>query len=275
MISELGLGGGRIGVDSGSMRYREIAAIQSVRPRVELHPVEAALEPLRLCKDDGEVACIRRAIRITESAMESTLNRIQAGMTEKDVCRLIEIESLRGGADGMAFEPMVVSGPRSALQHVAPCLRELKAGDCVILDVGACSDGYRADITRTLSIGSPDQVTERAHAVVLEANQAARAAIRPGVSAGSVDGAARVVIDNSEFRGRLIHGVGHGLGLDIHEPPIVASGASTILEPGMVFTVEPGVYLEGRMGVRVEDVAMVTATGSEYLTTISRDLRVL
>jgi len=116
----------------------------------------------------------------------------------------------------MAFDSIVVSGPRSALQHASPSLRRLEIGDCLILDVGACSNGYRADITRTVSIGSPDRMAEKAYAVVLEANRVARDAVRPGVEAASVDGAARAVIDNLEFRGCLIHGTGHGIGLDIH-----------------------------------------------------------
>ena len=275
MVSRLDLAGGRIGADSGALRLREVLALQSVLPSVHIAPIEGTLAELRLCKGEEEISSILRAIRATENALEASFMQIVEGLTEKDVRRLVETEILRSGADGMAFDSIVVSGPRSALQHASPGDCRIRAGDCLILDVGARCDGYCADITRTVSIGYRDQLAERAHAVVLEANQAARNAVRPGVAASSVDAAARDVIDASEFRGCLIHGTGHGLGLDIHEPPMIAPDVGIRLQPGMVFTIEPGIYIEHAMGVRIEDVVVVTETGCECLTTLDRQLRVL
>jgi Xaa-Pro dipeptidase len=268
----LGLKSARIGVDSTNLRFQELRLLQQAVPNAQFDAATDVLAEMRLCKAADEVEALRHAAEITEEALSATLELLHPGLSEKEIRNLLHIEMMRAGSDGLGFESIVVSGPRAALQHPIPSDRQIESGDCVLFDIGARYRGYTADITRTVVLSSPSSEFERIYAIVEEANAEARNAARPGVSASDVDAAARRVIDQTGYGETFIHGTGHGLGLDVHEPPVIAAGEATILQPGMVFTIEPGIYLHDQFGIRIEDDVVITETGHACLTSFTRDL---
>jgi Xaa-Pro dipeptidase len=223
-------------------------------------------------KDEQEVAQMRRAIAITEAALWTIMHQVEAGMTEREVATALELEFLRAGADSISFAPIVAAGPHSASPHATPGDRPIKPCEPIVVDCGAAVSGYSADITRTFSIGELGQELAHVYDVVRAANRAGRMAVKPGVPAEEVDEAARAVIDKAGYGEYFIHRTGHGLGLEVHEPPYIIAGNGQLLEPGMTFTVEPGIYLTERGGVRIEDDVLVTPDGGESLTAFRRDL---
>jgi Xaa-Pro dipeptidase len=194
-------------------------------------------------------------------------------MTEREATRRLIQACFAAGADALAFEPIVVAGPNAALPHATPSDRPIGPGELMIVDFGAVVDGYASDLTRTFVLGEPDPEAARIYAVVREANAAGRAAVRPGIPAEAVDQAARAVIEDAGYGPYFPHRTGHGLGLEVHEPPYLVAGDTTPLQTGMVFTVEPGIYLSGKGGIRIEDVVVVTENGGESLTAFPRELR--
>jgi Xaa-Pro dipeptidase len=195
-------------------------------------------------------------------------------MTEHEAASELTVQLLRAGSDSeLPFPPIVASGPNSALPHAVPSERKLQRGDLVVIDWGAAVDGYISDLTRTLAIGPADPELVKVHGIVLDANRAGCAAVRPGVPAAEVDRAARAVIDAAGYGEFFTHRTGHGIGMEAHEPPYIRGDNQEPLIPGMTFTVEPGIYLPGRGGVRIEDNVVVTADGSECLSVLQRDLR--
>jgi Xaa-Pro aminopeptidase len=231
------------------------------------------LAPLRRVKDDAEIDALRRAGRVADRVVDEirALGSDVAGMTEDALAAEIESRLAAAGGDGVSFEPIVGSGPNGAKPHHAHGDRVVEAGDPVVLDFGARVDGYPSDQTRTLVFGgSPPAEFGRVHDVVREAQEAAVRAVEPGATADAVDRAARDVI---EYGDRFIHRTGHGVGLDVHEEPYIVAGNDLELEPGMVFSVEPGVYLPGRFGVRIEDLVVVTEDGCERLNDADRGWR--
>jgi Xaa-Pro dipeptidase len=242
---------------------------------VRLADAGPLLASLRMRKDETEIAHMRKAVAITEAALETTLAKIRVGMTECEIANELSLEMLRGGAESLPFEPIVLSGPNSALPHGAPVARRLQLGDLLLFDFGVSVGGYVSDITRTFAVGDVGEELRRAYDVVKRANEAGRKTARPGVEIQEVDRATRKVIADAGLGEYFTHRTGHGLGLEAHEPPFACEGDTTMLEPGMTFTVEPGVYLPGKGGVRVEDDVVITATGSESLTTFERELRVI
>jgi Xaa-Pro dipeptidase len=226
-------------------------------------------------KDETEIAQMRKAVAITEAALGATLHKVHAGMTVREVASELRIEMLRGGAEALPFEPIVLSGPDTASPHGAAGERRVQSGDLLLFDFGVSVGGYASDITRTFAVGQVSDELRRVYDVVKRANEAGRQAARPGVEIQEVDRAARQVIADADYGQYFTHRTGHGLGLDTHEPPYACEGDTTLLEPGMTFTVEPGVYLPGQGGVRVEDDVVITPGGSESLTTFDRELRVI
>ena len=271
---ELELDGKTIGVEYLTMRLLEMRRIEQAASGCRLLAVEPWLPPLRMSKDDAEIDHMRQAVGIAERAMQSLLDAgaIRTGRSELEVAADLRIALLQAGAQGDAFSPIVVAGPNSASPHASPSDRPLESDELVVIDWGAVHRGYRSDITRTFVLGSPTPEMERIHDAVLAANQAGRLAIRPKMLAQDVDRAARRVIMRSGYGPYFIHRTGHGLGLETHEPPYIVEGNQELLEAGMTFTVEPGIYLPGVGGVRIEDDVVVTADGSETLTTLPRDL---
>jgi Xaa-Pro dipeptidase len=200
---------------------------------------------------------------------------IRAGRTELEVAADLQVAMLRQGGQGEAFAPLVVAGPNSAKPHAGPSDRPLAEGDLLIVDWGTVYEGYRSDITRTFVLGEPTPEMVRIHDAVLAANQSGRLAVRPGMPAQEVDRMARRAIVQAGYGDYFIHRTGHGLGLETHEPPYIVEGNLLMLEAGMSFTVEPGIYVPGKGGVRIEDDVVVTEDGAETLTTLPRDLRSL
>ncbi|MGD9144396.1 MAG: aminopeptidase P family protein [Anaerolineae bacterium] len=274
VAEELKLAGKAIAVEYLVMRMLEMRRIEHAAPGCRLLATEPWLPQLRMIKDKVEIDSMRRAIEIAEGAMQHLLDEgsIQPGRTELEVAADLRIAMLRLGGQGDAFSPIVVAGPNSASPHAGPSDRPLAEGDLVTVDWGTTHQGYRSDITRTFVLGSPTAEIVKIYDTVLAANQAGRLAIRPGMPAQEVDRAARRTIGLAGYGEFFIHRTGHGLGLETHEPPYMVEGNLELLEAGMTFTVEPGIYVPGLGGVRIEDDVAVTEDGSETLTTLPREL---
>jgi Xaa-Pro aminopeptidase len=240
---------------------------------------ERVVEQFRQVKDLSEVATLREAAARLDQVADAAFRSIRAGVTERDVAAAIETAARAAGYERMAFDTIVASGPNAALPHYRAGTRILKQGDLVVLDFGGVLDGYCSDLTRTVSVGAPTEDASRLHAAVRDAQRTAIEAVRPGVPAASVDGAARTLLASRGLGEAFGHGTGHGLGLDVHEDPRIgpprSHSASVQLEPGMVFTIEPGVYLPGLGGVRIEDDVLVTEAGCEVLTSVTKELLAL
>jgi len=271
----LGLTGKTLAIEENVLRVRELRLLEAGAPGVHFAPAEPILAAMRIRKDAAEVAKMRQAVAITEEAFEAVLPDIRVGMSERSIAERLTMELKRGGAEALAFDLAVVSGPNSALPHGQPGDRKLQAGELLLFDFGVTVDGYASDITRTVAVGEIGSELRRVYDVVRRANEAGRAAGRPGVEIQEVDRAARKVIVEAGFGSYFTHRTGHGLGLDIHEAPYACEGDTTILEPGMTFTVEPGIYLPGKGGVRIEDDVLITLAGNDSLTTFDRELTVL
>ena len=241
-----------------------------------LRPTERIVEQARIVKDAAEIAALREAARRLPAVVEAALAMIRPGVTEREVASAIEVAMRQAGYERLAFDTIVASGPHSALPHYRAGQRALAPGDLVVLDFGGVLDGYCCDLTRTVAVGTPSPESRRVYEAVREAQQAAIAAVRPGVDATAVDTAARAVLEAHGLGDAFGHGTGHGLGLDVHEEPRITRPRPDVpavpLEPGMVFTIEPGAYLAGWGGVRIEDDVLVTETGCEVLTDFPRDL---
>jgi Xaa-Pro aminopeptidase len=243
---------------------------------VDFVPTDRVVERLRVVKDAFEIDTLRRAAAGMTGVVEAVLPQLRAGLVERDVAAVLESALRQAGYERPAFDTIVASGPNSALPHYRAGARTLAAGDLLVLDFGGVLDGYCSDLTRTVSVGVPSDEARRLYDAVRDAQAAAIAAVRPGIPATDVDRAARQVLDARGFGPAFGHGTGHGLGLDVHEEPRVSRPqpdvTAVLLEPGMVFTIEPGAYLSGFGGVRIEDDVLVTATGGELLTHVPTDL---
>lgn len=253
-------------------------AAHGARVDVDLRATERVVEQLRLVKDEFEVAKLRDAARRLTPVAAAAFGAARAGLTERALGGVIEAALRDADFDRPAFDTIVASGPHSALPHYRAGDRRLASGDLLVLDFGGVLDGYCSDLTRTVSIGPPSTEARQLYDAVHAAQAAAIAAVRPGIEASDVDAAARSVLEQHGLGEAFGHGTGHGLGLEVHEEPRVgqrrADAAPATLLPGMVFTVEPGAYLPGFGGVRIEDDVLVTETGCEVLTSVPRELRV-
>jgi Xaa-Pro aminopeptidase len=270
-LSKLGVK--RIGYEPARMTCDTFDSIKSRLPlRASLEPVTGWIEDLRMVKSAAELALIRRSVRTNSRAFEQTVVRVKPGMRERDLASELEYRMRRLGAEKPSFETIVASGVRSALPHAQPTAARLTPGDLVLVDMGAFQDGYASDMTRMLSVGAPNARIKRMYRAVLEAQLAAIDAVRPGVTTVSVDRAARRVLAGYGLDQCFIHSTGHGLGLEIHEPPRLGKRDRRRLCPGMAITIEPGAYIEGFGGVRIEDTVVVTESGCEILTPTPKDL---
>lgn len=273
--ADLKLSGKTVGVEYMHMRILELRRIEQIAPDCCIQAAESLLPELRMIKDETELAHMREAVRITEAALQATIEQVKPGQTELEIQNILHIEMLRVGAQGMAFGSIVVSGPRTASPHTSASDRVVQPGDLLLFDCGAAYRGYLGDITRTFAVGELDPELVEIYEVVKNANAAARRYAGPGDKAKEVDRAARQVIERAGYGQYFIHRTGHGLGLKVHEPPYIVEGNDTVLRPGMTFTIEPGIYLPGKGGVRIEDDVVITDKGCESLTALSRDLMCL
>ncbi|MFZ0796592.1 MAG: Xaa-Pro peptidase family protein, partial [Terriglobales bacterium] len=252
--------GARLSIKSGKIRLR------SAPPLVER---------ARMVKDAAEVVRIRRAVELGAGLFRIACRKIRPGVSEVQVAAAMEYEARCAGAEGMSFPTILASGARSAIVHGRASSACIPRRGFVVCDFGVILAGYCSDRTRTVHVGRPSREARKLYDAVLEAQQAAIAAVRPGVTAAEVDGAARRVLRKSKLARYFTHSTGHGLGLEIHEAPRLAVGQTQKLEPGMVITIEPGVYVPGKWGVRIEDVAVVTSSGCEVLTPTDKELVVV
>ena len=254
--------------------WRETIAAR--RLDIALRSTERIVEQARMIKDASEIATLRDAAARLDQVMPAALASVRAGETERRIAGAIEAAIREAGYERMAFDTIVASGPHSAMPHYRAGARALAAGDLLVLDFGGVLDGYCCDLTRTVSIGTPSHEVRRVYDAVLHAQAAAIAAVKPGIDSSAVDAAARNVLIDRGLGEAFGHGTGHGLGLDVHEEPRIGKPRTdmppVILAPGMVFTIEPGAYLPGFGGVRIEDDVLVTATGCEVLTRLPREL---
>lgn len=264
--------GGRVGFDDLNLNSRAFRELKEFVARgVRLVAAGGLVEDLRIPKEADEIGKIREAGRVTAEAFEEILREVRPGVKESDLAAELEYRMRRKGAEGAAFETIVASGPRGAFPHARASGKLLDKCDFVIFDLGAIVDGYAADMTRTLYLGSPTRRVRRLYNAVLEAQQRGLEALSGGVFAGDVDSAVRRVLRRRGFEKFFTHSTGHGVGLEIHEKPRLARGEKTRIEPGCVVTVEPGIYLKDFGGIRIEDTALVGAGKPGILTPASKN----
>jgi Xaa-Pro aminopeptidase len=261
------------GFEVDRLTVSQLLAVRKISGRaVRWLGLSGAVEALRVGKDAGEIKIMREAAKLASRVVEEVIAMLRPGMRECEVAAEIDYRLRRGGASGTSFETIVASGPRAALPHARPTQKALGRNELVVLDLGAILRGYSSDLTRTAYLGRAPKEIRRWYGAVVEAQAAARGVIRAGVSAGKVDAAARGVLERAGLGRYFVHSTGHGLGLEVHENPRLAKGQKAILTAGSVVTVEPGVYIPGKGGIRVEDDVLVLKAGSEVLTTATREL---
>lgn len=272
----LGLKGAKIAVEPIHFRFQELSYLQDNIENCQILNGQSLFNELRLHKSAEEVQNMRQAAIIAENALEETLKLARPGVSEHELAAELVTQMLRGGSDPtLPFNPIVGSGPNSADPHAEVSDRKLEPGDFLLFDWGARYKGYCSDITRTFAIGEASDKQREVYHTVLAANRAGLSAVRPGVSCGSLDEIARAVITGAGYGEFFTHRLGHGLGLEEHEEPYIFGGNSLLLEKGMSFTDEPGIYLPGDFGVRIEDDVIVTEDGGITTTNFSRELRIL
>jgi Xaa-Pro aminopeptidase len=272
ILHEAASGLGRLGLEAHGVSWAQQRAFGEWFPEAELVATEHLVESFRMVKDEGEVARVRAACAIADDALADTLPMLQDQPTERDFALRLEFAMRERGASGVSFDAIVASGPNGAKPHARPSDRTIVPHELVVIDFGCIVDGYCSDMTRTVSVGDPGPDARHLWDTVLLSQQAGRAAVAVGVECSAVDRACRDIIDDAGWGEAFVHGTGHGVGLEIHEDPRVAATSSGTLAPGHVVTVEPGVYLPGVGGVRIEDTVVVTADGSIALTEFPKDL---
>ncbi|MBI0582979.1 MAG: aminopeptidase P family protein [Methanomassiliicoccus sp.] len=265
----------RLGINGHGISYHWCRQVESTVPGIELVDVKKAVTEARMIKDGKEIEALREACRIASRVAEEIPDLLRIGMPEYEAGAEIAYRMQRMGASSVSFDTIAAFGPSSAEPHYEPGARQLAVGDPALFDFGCKFRRYCSDITRTFFAGRVDERFERIYSVVLESQRRAIAEVRPGVEGRAVDAAARSYIDSTEFRGALIHSTGHSLGLNVHDGGRLAANVDIVLEEGMVFTVEPGVYVPGVGGVRIEDDVLVTRNGCELLTSANKELRVI
>jgi Xaa-Pro aminopeptidase len=266
---------GRCGFEDDQMAVRTLSKLQQkLGEGVEAVPAGGAVEALRRVKDEGELAAIEAASQIADEVWTWTVERGLAGRSERDVARAAEARIRELGGDP-SFPAIVAAGPNGALPHAEPGERTIGKGELVVFDMGAQLDGYCSDGTRTYATGEPGEAARAVYETVLEAQLAALAAVRAGAKGEDVDAVARKVIDEAGHAKHFGHGLGHGVGLEVHEGPRLSPKSDDLLAPGEVVTVEPGIYLPGELGVRIEDFVVVTEEGCRNLSTLPKELTIV
>jgi Xaa-Pro aminopeptidase len=260
------IGAKRVGFESKHLTFDEHERWKEVAEDFELVPTKDLVEEIRAIKEEGEIEIIKKAVSLSDEAFAHILGFIQPGMTERDVAWEIEVFMRTHGAGKVPFEIIVASGPNSSMPHATTTERVICAGEPIIIDMGAMVEGYNSNLTRTILLGQPDEKFNEIYELVLKAQLAAEEGIRPGMTGEEADEIARGVIEDAGYGERFGHGLGHGVGLAVHEKPTATKKSKEKLKPGMVFTVEPGIYIPGWGGVRIEDMVLLTEEGVEVLT---------
>lgn len=257
-----------------AVQFKQMSKADGVKTVTD-ETLDLLLCNMRMIKSRGEILKIKEAQRITEEAYRNTLDIIKPGVTEKEIALHLEFEMRKRGASGVAFDLITITGAKTALPHGEPGDSAVKPGDFVTMDIGAVFDGYHSDMTRTVAVGSVTEEQEKIYHIVLEAQEKALRGIKAGVTGEYADALARDVIEDAGYGAYFGHSTGHGVGLCIHEEPRLSTTVNTILSSGMVVTVEPGIYLPGKFGVRIEDMVCVTKNGCTNLTNIPKTLTIL
>ena len=265
----------RVGFEPACVTVDLRGALRRKAKKVRWKPLPSELGAIRAVKDVEEIKSIRKAIRIATAALRSTLEWIRPGVCERDIAIELEYTMRRMGADAPSFDTIIASGPNSALPHARPGTRKIRPADFVVVDFGAVWRGYHSDETCTFAVGRAGRKHEKIYAVVKEAHDRALEAVSPGVACRVVDAAARGVIEKAGYGSCFSHGTGHGVGLDVHEAPRLSTLSDAVLEEGMVITLEPGIYIPGFGGVRIEDTVLVGKGGARVLTEFSKELQVI
>lgn len=267
---------GKIGVIPRRIRLLEMGYLRDAAPQANFTNGQQVISALRIKKDGKEIQAMRESARLAQRALTAVQDRIQPGVTEKELAAALVSQLLTEGSDpDLPFFPIVSFGKHSANPHATPTGKALEKGHLVLIDWGATVKGYHSDITRVFAVGVTDQKLIDIAGVVQEANRVGRDVIKPGIRCSEVDHQTRQVIEKAGYGDQFLHRTGHGLGMEAHEEPYISADDDTVLEPGMTFTIEPGIYLPGTGGVRIEDDVLVTEDGSQSLTDMSRELTIL
>jgi Xaa-Pro aminopeptidase len=263
----------KIGFEANAINFESYRVLREKLSRISWVPLSSELAGLRAIKDPEEINQLKKAVQIASTSFAKTLGQIKPGAQERKVAEFLECQFRKQGGDKPAFDTIVASGFRAALPHGSASLKRLQGGETVVIDFGTRFQGYHSDETKTLVMGKPDSKTKKIYEIVRRAQAKALQAIRPGVSPRCIDAAAREVIHKAGFGIYFGHGTGHGVGLAVHEDPAISPHGKGLVEEGMVFTVEPGIYMPGWGGVRLEDMVRVTANGCELLTYLPKALK--
>ena len=274
-ISGLVRGRSSIGFEADHVTVSQRNLFCKTAPKARFKATSGLVELARMIKQPDEILQLKAAVMLASGLFEVLLHGIKPGVAESHVAAELEYVARRSGAQGMSFETIVASGPRSAMPHGIASAQAIPARGFVVLDYGVILAGYCSDMTRTVHVGPPRRKQRDLYHAVLDAQLAAIDVVRPGVQAGKVDQAARIVLRKAGFNSYFTHSTGHGVGLEIHEPPRLGTGQTELLQPGMVITIEPGAYVPGLGGVRIEDMVLVTETGCQVLTPTSKELMIL
>ena len=268
------LGANTLGIEEEYLTYGEYLYYEK-NLKAELVPYQKEISSFRQTKEPWEIDCMKKAQAITDLAFSENCKILKPGMTEKEAATELIYCLLKNGSEGLAFDPIVVSGPNSSKPHGVPSERKMQHGDFVTMDFGAKVGGYCADMTRTVALSYATEEMEMIYAIVLKAQEAAIAATKEGATGAEVDGVARKIIDDAGYGEYFGHGYGHSVGLEVHEDPNCSPGNTKPLTAGVVCSAEPGIYLPGKFGVRIEDVVIVTADGCEDITASPKKLMII
>lgn len=262
-----------IGVEPLCLRLLEYSLLRQAAQKVRFLDGSELIGSLRIVKDENEIALMQKAVDIAQDALQAVIPQIKQGMEEREVAGELVVQLLRHGSEPtLPFSPIVSSGPNGANPHAKPSQRRLAGGDLLVIDWGASYGGYVSDLTRTFAVGGVAEESKKIHQLVQRANAAGRAAGRSGIACGEVDRAARMVIESGGYGRYFTHRTGHGIGKECHEEPYMRDGNEKLLRAGMTYTVEPGIYLPGQNGVRIEDDVLVTKKGAVSLSNLTREL---
>ncbi|MGI6065907.1 MAG: M24 family metallopeptidase [Bacillota bacterium] len=265
----------KLGFEKDYVTYEVYEKISQVLEETEPVPILGIVEGVRSVKEEREIALVKKAAQIADQAFKVIIELVKPGITEQELEMELEYELKKQGASGPSFPSIVAGGPRSSLPHAVPSSRVIEKGDFVLFDFGACFEGYCSDMTRTVVVGEPSVKQQEIYQIVQKAQESALNAVQPGIKGKDLDMVARKVIEDAGYASFFGHGLGHGVGLEIHEEPSVSVKSEKVLEPGNIITIEPGIYLPDWGGVRIEDTVVVREKGCEILTGFTKELLVV
>jgi Xaa-Pro aminopeptidase len=265
----------RVGFESDQVTVATFNELSAALPGVELLPIDTKFATLRSCKDKGEIALLAKTAELASAALLDIIEIVRPETSERAVALALEFAMKRAGADDKAFDFIVASGTRGALPHGKASHKLINSGELITIDFGAVLDGYNSDETVTLVVGNPDERQKEIYSIVKDAHDMAIAAVKPGITCRELDSVARGYIEKKGYGSFFGHGLGHGIGLEVHEQPTVSMRSDTVVEEGMVFTIEPGIYIPGWGGVRIEDTVSVTADGCRCLTKVPKEMMIV